>query len=73
MPAPILIVKAEVDLPSSKVKAWVLEAMVMVPDWSGWPIEMREEEADLRVRSASEVKEVLSMVRVAWVMPSPRR
>ena len=67
MPAPILIVKAEVDLPSSKVKAWVLEAMVMVPDWSGWPIEMREEEADFEATSASPVMPVpvLSKVRAA--------
>ena len=65
VPEPIEMVKAEVDLPMSKVRAWVEEAIVMVPVWLGSPRVMADEEADLRVRAPSEVKEVLSRVRVA--------
>ena len=31
VPEPIEMVKAEVDLPMSKVSVWVVEAIVMVP------------------------------------------
>lgn len=65
VPEAIDKVRAEVDLPMSRVKAWVVEAMVIVPDWSAWPKVVADEEALFKVRAPSEDKEVVSRVRVA--------
>ncbi len=58
-------VRAEVDLPMSIVNAWVVEAIVIVPDWAGSPRVVTDEEALFTVRAPSDVREVESRVRVA--------
>ncbi len=65
VPVAMFTVVAPDPTPRLRVRVWVLEAMVIVPDWLGSPKVVADEEADFKVRAPSPDREVESRVRVA--------